>query len=76
MTSNGPEFMTHRAAVEWGDNVEDMLDEKKAKIEQAIKALIDELDHTNVTSITFSKIETDGNEKNQDEEVGSATAAA
>lgn len=69
------EYMTHNAIVEWGDNIENMLEEKKVRIEKAIKALIDELDHTNVTSITFSKIENNGENK-KDELGGSAEVGA
>lgn len=57
------EYETHKAVINWGENIENMLEEKRTEIEQAIKALIEVLDRTNVASITFSKI--DEKEENQ-----------
>lgn len=61
------EYQTHNGVVEWGpDNIEPITDENREKIEQALKALIDALDRTNVTSIVISKIEDYGNQKNEE----------
>lgn len=68
-----PEYQTHKAQVSWGPNIEMMLEDKRAKIEQAIKALIDVLDRTLVESITFSKLENDGKEN---KESGSTDSSA
>ncbi len=62
---------THKAIVQWGPS--QITAEKQDQIEQAIKALIEVLDYTEVESITFSKIENDGQE-NKDES-GSADGA-
>lgn len=63
-----PEYQTHKAIVDWGDPTT-----PTEGIEKAIKALIDALDRTNVVSIVFSKIETDGKE-NKTESGGTESA--